>query len=147
MLSESVAESERARQIDPGVKLNSSAPNGYLYLGEYDRFLESPPKTDDVPFIVFYRGFGEYYKKDWEQAEKLFDHAFELGRSVLQAKIGKAFSLEMQHRESESAVILHTLEDTISEREVMDPEAMYKIAQAYVDGGQGFRTSRFEPEC
>jgi hypothetical protein len=59
MLSESVSECERARQLDPGVKLNSSALNGYLYLGQYDRFLESLPKTNDVPLIVFYRGFGE----------------------------------------------------------------------------------------
>jgi DNA-binding winged helix-turn-helix (wHTH) protein/TolB-like protein len=135
MLSESVAESERARQIDPGVKLNSSAPNGYLYLGQYDRFLESLPKTDDVPFIVFYRGFGEYYKRDVEQAKKHFDHAFDLDRSVLQVKIGKAFSLGMQHHESEGAAILHALEDTISERGVMDPEATYKIAQAYASMG------------
>src|ERR1700751_307292 len=41
MLQESVSECERARQIDPGVKLNSSALNTYLYLGEYDRFLQS----------------------------------------------------------------------------------------------------------
>jgi tetratricopeptide (TPR) repeat protein len=135
MLAESVAESERARQIDPGVKLNSSAPNGYLYLGQYDRFLESLPKTEDVAFIVFYRGFGEYYKRDLEQAEKHFDHAFELDRSVLQAKIGKAFSLGMQHHESEGAAILHALEDTISERGVMDPEATYKLAQAYASMG------------
>jgi DNA-binding winged helix-turn-helix (wHTH) protein/TolB-like protein len=33
MLSESVSESEQARRLDPGVKLNSSALNGYLYLG------------------------------------------------------------------------------------------------------------------
>ena len=33
MLPESIAESERARQLDPGVKLNSSTLNGYLYLG------------------------------------------------------------------------------------------------------------------
>ncbi len=56
MLSESVSESERARQLDPGVKLYSSAPNGYLYLGQYDRFLQSLPKTDDAALIVFYRG-------------------------------------------------------------------------------------------
>src|SRR4029077_8572085 len=54
MLAESVAECERARQLDPGVKLNSSTPNGYLYLGQYDRFLDSLPRTDDAALIVFY---------------------------------------------------------------------------------------------
>jgi DNA-binding winged helix-turn-helix (wHTH) protein len=59
MLFESVSECERARQLDPGVKLNSSTPNGYLYLGRYDQFLQSLPKTEDVALIVFYRGLGE----------------------------------------------------------------------------------------
>jgi DNA-binding winged helix-turn-helix (wHTH) protein/TolB-like protein len=131
MLKESVAECERARQLDPSVKLNSSALNGYLYLGQYDRFLESLPKTDDVPLIVFYRGFGEYYKKDWEQAEKNFDHAFELDRSVFQAEIGKALSFGIQGQTAEGAAILNALEKKINERGVMDPEAIYKVAQAY----------------
>ena len=131
MLPESISESERARQIDPGVKLNSSTPNGYLYLGQYDRFLESLPPTDDVAFIVFYRGFGKYYKKDLEQAMKYFDRAFDLDRSVLQVQIGKAFSLEIQHQPAEGIALLQALENTISERGAMDPEATYKIAQAY----------------
>jgi TolB-like protein/predicted Zn-dependent protease len=135
MLSESVSECERARQLDPGVKLNSSTPNGYLYLGQYDRFLENLPKTDDAALIVFYRGLAEYYKKNWEQAEKNFDHAFELDRSVLQAEIGRAFSLGMQHQESEAAGILRALENKISERGMVDPEAIYKIAQAYATLG------------
>ncbi len=33
MLKESVAECEQARQLDPSVKMNSSALNAYLYLG------------------------------------------------------------------------------------------------------------------
>jgi DNA-binding winged helix-turn-helix (wHTH) protein/TolB-like protein len=45
MLKESAAECERARQLDPGVKLNSSTLTAYLYMGQYDKFLESLPKT------------------------------------------------------------------------------------------------------
>jgi len=131
MLAESIAESERARQIDPGVKLTSSAPNGYLYLGEYDRFIESLPQTYDVAFIVFYRGFGAYYKKDWDQAVKYFDRAFDIDRSVLQVQIGRAFASGIRHQPSEGIAILHALENTIGERGVVDPEAIYKIAQAY----------------
>ena len=131
MLPESIAECERARQLDPGVKLNSSTLNGYLYLGQYDKFLASLPQADDIALIVFYRGLGNYYKNNWEQAEKNFGHAFDLDRSLFQAQIGKALSFGIQHQESKGATILRVLETTINQRGVGDPEAMYKIAQAY----------------
>lgn len=131
MLEESVAECERARELDPVVKLTSSAMNAYLYLGQYDRFLESLPKTNDVPFIVFYRGFAEYYKKNRKEAEKNFDHAYELDPSVFQTEIGKALSYGIQGKNSEGIAILYVLENKIRERGVMDPEATYKIAEAY----------------
>ena len=92
MLTESVAECGRARELDPLVKLNNSALNAYLYLGKYDEFLRSLSKTSDTAFIVFYRGFGEYHKKDWEAAARDFDRAFELNPSLLQAQVGKALS-------------------------------------------------------
>jgi DNA-binding winged helix-turn-helix (wHTH) protein/TolB-like protein len=135
MLHEAVAECELARQLDPGVKLNTSTANAYLYLGQYDKFLQTLPKTDDTALIVFYRGFGEYYKKDWEQAEMNFDHAVELDHSLLQAEIGKAFSLGIQHQDDKAAAILHEMENKINERGVADPEATYKISQAYVSIG------------
>jgi tetratricopeptide (TPR) repeat protein len=149
MLKESVAEGELARQLDPGVKLNSSALNGYLYLGEYDRFLASLPTTDDVPFIVFYRGFGEYHQKNWQEAEKNFDRAYDLDRSVLQAIIGKAFSFGLKGQKQEGIATLQTLETTIRQRGVMDPEAIYKIAQAYAqlgDKAAGLRVLRHSIE-
>jgi DNA-binding winged helix-turn-helix (wHTH) protein/TolB-like protein len=136
MLSESVSECERARQLDPGVKLNSSALNGYLYLGQYDRFLESLPKANDVPLIVFYRGFGEYHKGNWDQAEQNFDHAFELDRSILQAEVGRAFSFALQNQKAEGVAILRVLESKMQERGSVDPEAIYKIAQAYAVLGE-----------
>jgi DNA-binding winged helix-turn-helix (wHTH) protein/TolB-like protein len=131
MQTESISECERARQLDPGVKLNSSTLNGYLYLGQYDRFLQSLAKTDDAALIVFYRGLGEYYKKNSEQAKTDFDKAFALDRTLLQAEVGRALSLEIQQRNSDAIGILHALETRINERGVVDAEAMYKIAQAY----------------
>lgn len=131
MLQQSISESERARQLDPGVKLNSSTLNGYLYFGQYDKFLGSLPKTDESALLVFYRGFGEYYKNDCAKAAKDFDHAFELDHSLFQAQLGKALSFGIQHQDSESAEILRSLEKKINERRVGDPEAIYKIAQAY----------------
>jgi len=44
-LQESGSECERARQLDPGIKLNSSAPNSYLYLGQYDSFSRTFPRA------------------------------------------------------------------------------------------------------
>ena len=34
--------------------------NSYLYLGEYEKFLQSLPANDSA-YILFYRGLAEYY--------------------------------------------------------------------------------------
>jgi DNA-binding winged helix-turn-helix (wHTH) protein/TolB-like protein/Tfp pilus assembly protein PilF len=131
MLKESVAECEHARQLDPLVTANNgSVLNTYLYVGEYDKFLKSLPETNDSPFILFYRGFGEYYQKDWQQAAKDFDHAYEIDRS-LYTQTGQAFSDSIAHRDAEGLEVLRHLEDRIQQRGVGDPEGTYKIAQAY----------------
>ena len=130
MLRESVSESEHARRLDPAVKLNSSTPNGYLYLGQYDAFLASLPRTDDLALIAFYRGFGKYYQRDWQEAARQFDHASELDASLFQAQIGKALSLGIRHRPSEGLAILLDVETKINQLGIVDPEATYKIAQA-----------------
>jgi tetratricopeptide (TPR) repeat protein len=131
MLQESVAESELARRLDPGVKLYSSTLNGYLYLGKYDKFLESLPKSDDQALIVFYRGFGEYYKNDRNAAAIDFDRAYDLDRSLFQAQIGKALSFSIRRQNLQGLGILKDVEDRITQRSVGDPEATYKIAQAF----------------
>ena len=131
MLEQSVSECERARQLDPVVKLNSSTLNSYLYLGLYDRFLQNLPKGDNSALIVFYRGLGEYYRKNKQQAIADFDRAFELDHSMLQAREGKALSFAIQHRRSEANAVLRALEDKTDSRRGYDPEAVYKIAQVY----------------
>jgi DNA-binding winged helix-turn-helix (wHTH) protein/TolB-like protein/Tfp pilus assembly protein PilF len=148
MLEKSVAECERARRLDPLVKSNGSALNSYLYLGQYDKFLRSLPDLNDSAFVVFYRGFGEYYLRNREQAAKDFDRAFMLDPS-LYAQIGKALSESIGHRDSEGLEILRSLESKIEERGVGDPEAMYKIAQAYIalgDKASALRTLRLSIE-
>jgi hypothetical protein len=131
MLEESVAESELARRLDPGVKLYSSTLNGYLYLGKYDKFLESLPKSDDQALIVFYRGLGEYYKNDRNAAAVDFDRAYNLDRSLFQAQIGRALSFSIGKQNSQGLGVLKDVEDRITQRSVGDPEATYKIAQAF----------------
>jgi tetratricopeptide (TPR) repeat protein len=131
MLKESLAECGQARELDPLVKLNNSALNAYLYMGRYDEFLQSLPRTSETAFIVFYRGFGEYHKKDWEAAARDFDRAFELDPSLLQAQVGKALSFAIAKQRTKGLQILHEAEDRIKERDVRDSEAIYKIAQTY----------------
>jgi len=130
MLNESVTECEGARRLDPLVKANSSAFNTYLYLGEYGKFLRSLPDVDGSSFLLFYRGLGEYYQKDFERAAKDFDRAYEVDPS-LYAQIGKALSESIAHRGANGLEILRGLETKIEHRGVGDPEAIYKIAQAY----------------
>jgi len=131
MLKESVAECERARELDPGVKLTSSALNSYLYLGEYDKFLASLPNGSEAAFIRFYRGFGEFHEKKWDLATRDFDRAFELDPSLLQAQVGKALSDGIAGQNAKGLQILREAEDRIRERGVGDSEAIYKIAEAY----------------
>ena len=136
MLRESSDESEQARRLDPVVKLTTSAMNSYLYLGEYDKFLESLPRGNDSALIQFYRGFGEYYKKNMARAAANFDSAFELRPTLLQARIAKALSFGIKGQNAKGLEILHETESTMSSRGVGDPESMYKIAQAYAVLGE-----------
>ena len=129
MLDESVAECERARQLDPFLKANGSVLNTYLYLGQYQKFLESLP-VDDSSFVLFYRGFGEFHEKEFDQASRDFDRAYELD-PTLYAGIGKALSDSIHERKAEGLDLLNGLERKIREQGVGDPEGTYKIAQAY----------------
>jgi DNA-binding winged helix-turn-helix (wHTH) protein/TolB-like protein/Tfp pilus assembly protein PilF len=132
VLSESVAECERARQIDPLVKANGSVLNTYLYLAQYEKFLQSLPDANDSSFLLFYRGFGEYYQRDLERASKDFDRAYGIDAvPSLYAQIGKALSESIARRDSDGLKILQSLERKITDRGVGDPEATYKIAQAF----------------
>jgi len=130
MLNESVAECERARQLDPLLrKTNGSVLNTYLYLGQFQKFLQSLP-VEDSSFVLFYRGFGEFHEKDFEQAAKDFDRAYEID-PTLYSGIGKALSDSIHQRPGDGLDLLRGLEAKIRERGVGDPEATYKIAQAY----------------
>ena len=130
MLEESVEECEKARQNNPQVKINSSAMNSYLYLGEYEKFLQSLP-ANDAPYILFYRGLGEYYLNHHQQAARDFDRAYEGDSSLLPAMVGKALSDSIQHDNTRGLKLLQQTEDQIEERGVSDAEGMYKVAQAY----------------
>jgi serine/threonine protein kinase/TolB-like protein len=130
MLQESVLECEHARANNPDVKISSSAMNSYLYLGDYEKFLQSLPANDSV-YILFYRGLAEYYMNNRDQAARDFDRAFEKNSSLLPADVGKAMSYSIRHENAEGRKLLGETEEKIEERGVSDPEGMYKVAQAY----------------
>jgi serine/threonine protein kinase len=130
LLEESVRECERARQIDPSVKITSSTINAYFYLGQYDKYLASLPDSVSA-YILFYRGFGEYYKRDYSHAAAHFELAYENDPTLLQASLGKAFSYAIASNNAAGLALLRQTEAKVQERGVTDAEAMYKIAQAY----------------
>lgn len=135
MLSESVEECKRARELDPSVKLTSSAINAYLYLGDYDSFLRSLPAANDSAYIEFYRGFALYHMHQWEKAAATLDHAYELDSAMLQTQVGKALSYHIRHDDENGLELLNAAENKITQRAVGDPEAAYKLAQAYAQLG------------
>jgi DNA-binding winged helix-turn-helix (wHTH) protein/TolB-like protein len=129
MLKESIQECERARQIDPEVKLYSSALNAYLYNGEYEKFYKTLPDRD-IAYIVFYKGLANYYMNNQKQAAAQFDRAADLSKEVY-TRIGKAFSLAISGKNKEGINLLLETRQMIEERNVSDAEAIYKVAQAY----------------
>ncbi len=130
MLKESVEECEKARQNNPLVKISSSAMNSYLYLGEYEKFLQTLPANNSA-YILFYRGLAEYYLNRRDQAENDFDMAFDREPSLLPVNVGKALSYSIKHDNARGLKLLEQTEDKIEERGVTDPEGIYKVAQAY----------------
>ncbi len=129
MLQESVAECERARQNDPNVKMNSSALNSYLYLGEYEKFLQSLPANDSV-YILFYRGFGNYHVHNFQEAQSDFDRAYEMDPTLLPADVGKALSFGIANSGEKGLQLLRQTEDKIEQTGVSDAEGLYKVVEA-----------------
>lgn len=135
LLAQSVASAERARQLDPSVKLTNSAINAYLYLGRYDDFLARLPARDPSGYIVFYRGFAEYHLRRLAEARQDFDRAYELDASLLQTRVGKALSDKIQGNAEDGIAALRTVEQQLVTSGVTDGEATYKIAQGYAQFG------------
>jgi DNA-binding winged helix-turn-helix (wHTH) protein/TolB-like protein len=130
MLPESIREGELARQLDPHVKLNSSAFNSYLYAGQYDKFLQSLPPRNDQAFIVFYRGFAYYYLNQRTQAAEHFERAYALDPS-LYTQIGKALSAGLAGQIAPGITLLRDTERKLEAGGVIEAEGTYKVAQGY----------------
>ena len=135
MLKESIAEGEAARQLDPGVKLNSSAFNSYFYDGQYEKFLASLPTKNVPSFIVFYRGIAHYYLKNWERAAADFEQAYKADPQSLYTQIGQALRLHIGKQTAQGLELLRAIEQQAEKQKVTDAEALYKVAQGFAELG------------
>jgi len=131
LLRESISEGERSRQINGEIKADNSIFNGYLYDGQYEKFIQSLPAREDSAFVTFYRGLGHYYLKRWKEAAAFFDHAYQLDKTLMPAQIGKALSYGLAGRTALGLKLLKDVEEKIIKSGVADAEGVYKIAQAF----------------
>jgi len=127
MLEESIAEGDRALQIDPDVMRDTSF-NSLLYVGQYDRFLSSMALKPEGARTNFYRGLGYLYLGDREQAAKEFERAYALDSTYPHAIIGKAINASLINRSSDGERLLREFE---RDNQLTDGEMLYKVAQGY----------------
>lgn len=130
MLKESLAEAERARQLDAEIKASNAVPTTYLYLGQYETFLDKLPRNN-AAYVGFYRGLGWYYRKDFARAATEFNQAYESNHELLPTNIGKALALSLAGQTPAGLTHLRETEKVMEARGVHDAEAIYKMAQAY----------------
>jgi serine/threonine-protein kinase len=131
LLRESISEGERSRQIDGAIKADNAVFNGYLYDGQYEKFIQILPAREDFAFVIFYRGLGHYYLKQWKEAAAYFDQAYRLDNKLMQARIGKAMSHGLAGQPELGLKQLKGVEGQIIKSGVADAEGVYKIAQAF----------------
>jgi DNA-binding winged helix-turn-helix (wHTH) protein/TolB-like protein/Tfp pilus assembly protein PilF len=131
LLRESITEGERSRRINGEIKADNAVFNGYLYDGQYEKFIQSLPAREDFAFVIFYRGLGHYYLKRWKEAAAYFDRAYLLDPTLMQAQIGKALSFGLAGRPEQGLKLLRQVEEKIIKSGVADAEGVYKIAQAF----------------
>jgi DNA-binding winged helix-turn-helix (wHTH) protein/TolB-like protein/tetratricopeptide (TPR) repeat protein len=125
-LEQSVAEGELALKLNPNVAENLTF-NTYLYVGQYQKFLDSLPRDENNARAIFYRGLARYYLNDARAAEEDFDHAFALNPALLHARIGDALACGLRGRNQQGLELMGNIERAGGD----DGEMSYKIAQAY----------------
>jgi len=129
-LEQSVAEGELALKLNPNVAENLTF-NTYLYVGQYQKFLDSLPREEDNARAIFYRGLAYYYLKDPQKAAEEFDRAFALNPALLHAQIGHALTYALRHQDTQGLELIGGIERSGSN----DGEMLYKMAQAYAQLG------------
>lgn len=135
-LEKSIEAGEKAHQVDPGFFLNASAPNYYLYVGDYEKFKNAVSRRTDSSYVKFYQGFAEYHLQNYEAAKSAFDEAYSLDSNSMQTQIGKAFSFMIAGEKEKARDLLLKIEKRIRANKVSDGEGIYKVAQAFAVLGE-----------
>lgn len=130
MLKESIAEAEQARLLDTESKASHSVPATYLYIGQYQKFLDSLPRHNSA-HVTFYRGLGIYYLKDFTRAATEFNRAYQINDEMMQTNVGKAYALALANEPQQGLRQLRDTEKIAAARGLDNAEAIYKIAQGY----------------
>jgi DNA-binding winged helix-turn-helix (wHTH) protein/tetratricopeptide (TPR) repeat protein len=125
-LWESRSEAELALRLDPEIREYSTV-NTYLYLGEYDKFLQNLPRRQLGARVLFYRGLAHYYMHDLEGAEGDFRKAYEMQPQHPHAQYAQAFLRALTSQNDEGIRQLRLFEKNY----LADGEMIYKTAQAY----------------
>jgi DNA-binding winged helix-turn-helix (wHTH) protein/TolB-like protein/Tfp pilus assembly protein PilF len=128
MLDQSIAEGERALQLDPHIK--GHLFNSYLYAGQYEKFVNSLPMRDD-PYTLFYRGLGHYYLRDSGRASVYFDRARQLDPKALVSQLGEVLKLAMNGHDRKGLEVLKDVEKKLEKDPFGDGELSYKLAEIY----------------
>jgi len=94
VLRESVAECEKPRQNNPRVKINSSALNSYLYVGEYEKFMAEFASQRFELTSSFYHAFANtILGKTMNKQANDFDRAYRNGASFASRRGGESAQL------------------------------------------------------
>lgn len=121
--------------------LTDSVPYPYLYLGDWDRFLESLSGRDS-PYFRYYRGWAEWWNGNPDQAREALEPAFREHPGDLFGRLSQALFAILEDRHGEAVVVLEQLirqrqGDVSSDSNVSsDGEVTYKIAQLLVMAGE-----------
>jgi tetratricopeptide (TPR) repeat protein len=130
MLQEAMAEAEQALPLEAEINDGPSVPAAYLYAGQYEKFLAKLP-PDNAAAVMFYRGLGLYYLKDFARALMEFKLAYQPNNESLQASVSNALALTLTNERSASLTQLRETEKIAMARGVYDAEGFYKMAQVY----------------
>jgi len=126
MLQESRSEAELALGLDPEIREYTSV-NTYLYLGEYDKFIQNLARRHLGARVLFYRGLAHYYRGDLSEAGRDFRSAHEMQPSHPHAQYAQAFLRALAGQNDEGLRELRRFEQDYR----ADGEMLYKTAQAY----------------
>lgn len=132
MLEESLREAEKIEHIDPKYWRNQprAVVNTYLYLGRYERFLESIPPVETA-YTLFYRGFGYYHLGDRTRARENFRRAAQIDPEDVFSQLSQAMGFVLSRERERGLRLLRSIEARRTEQDVPDGEVTYKIAQIY----------------